>query len=145
LVWVSSNPYQLGEFVAYNLNTVFTEGPENKQAIPLNNKELTIEKDPFQYTQGYLDYETYRVVSREVSTAINNKEHLDPSMLIEFQNSNPEYWKVYYLTGKYNYEKKYFRAALNAFEKAKTKEITTIPDQEHIDLYIKKIKRKLNE
>lgn len=145
LVWVSSNPYQLGEFVAYNLNTVFTEGPENKQAIPLNNKELTIEKDPFQYTQGYLDYETYRVVSREVSTAINNKEHLDPSMLIEFQNSNPEYWKVYYLTGKYNYEKKYYRAALNAFEKAKTKEITTIPDQEHIDLYIKKIKRKLNE
>ncbi|MCX7551446.1 C45 family autoproteolytic acyltransferase/hydolase [Xanthomarina sp. F2636L] len=145
LVWVSANPYQLGEFVAYNLNTIFSEGPENKQAIPLNNKELTIEKDPFQYTQAYSNYETYRILSREVSKAINNDDHLDPNILNKLKNSNPEYWKAYYLIGIYHYEKKYYRAALNAFEIAKTKEITTVPDQEHIDLYIKKIKRKLNE
>ncbi|MCX7548917.1 C45 family autoproteolytic acyltransferase/hydrolase [Xanthomarina sp. F1114] len=143
LVWVSANPYQLGEFVAYNLNTVFNEGPENNQALPLNNKELTIEKDPFQYTQAYLDYETYRVLSRQVEKAISNDEHIVPNMLTKLQNSNPEYWKTYYLIGKYHYEKEYYTAALNAFEIAKTKEITTVPDQEQIDLYLKKIKRKL--
>ena len=145
LVWVSSNPYQLGEFVAYNLNTIFREGPENKQANPLNNKDLTIEEDPFQYTKAYLNYETYRILRRNVAKAINNKEHLSTDQLLEFQNTNPEYWEVYYLTGKYLYGKNYYRAALRAFEKAKTKEITTVPDQEQIDLYIKKIKRKLNK
>ncbi|MEO8933746.1 MAG: C45 family peptidase [Xanthomarina sp.] len=145
LVWVSSNPYQLGEFVAYNLNTIFDESPKNKQALPLNNNDLTIEKDSFQYTQAYLDYERYRELSREVSDAINKDEHLDSNLLLEFQNSNPEYWEVYYLIGKYHYQKKYYRAALHAFEKAKTKEITTIPDQKNIDLYLKKIQRKLNE
>lgn len=145
LVWVSSNPYQLGEFVAYNLNTVFNEGPKNNEAKPLNIPSLTIEEDPFQYTQAYLDYETYRVLSRQVEKAISNKNHIVPIMLTQLKNNNPEYWQAYYLIGKYHYEKKYYRAALNAFEKAKTKEITTIPDQKQIDLYIKKIKRKLNE
>ena len=145
LVWVSSNPYQLGEFVAYNLNTIFNEVPKNKQAEPLNNLALTIEEDPFQYTQAYMDYEAYRILSRQVEKAISNNEQLVPIMLEELQKLNPEYWQAYYLVGKYNYEKKYYRAALNAFEKAKTKEITTVPDQEQIDLYIKKIKRKLNE
>ncbi|WP_417874195.1 C45 family autoproteolytic acyltransferase/hydolase [Xanthomarina gelatinilytica] len=145
LVWVSSNPYQLGEFVAYNLNTIFNEAPKNKQAEPLNNLALTIEEDPFQYTQAYMDYEAYRILSRQVEKAISNNEQLVPIILEELQKLNPEYWQAYYLVGKYNYEKKYYRAALNAFEKAKTKEITTVPDQEQIDLYIKKIKRKLNE
>jgi predicted choloylglycine hydrolase len=145
LVWVSANPYQLGAYVAYNLNTVFNEGSENTEAKPLNNKSLTIEKDPFQFTEAYLDYEKYRVLSREVETAINDNDHVDPMTLTQLQETNPDYWQAYYLIGKYNFEKKYYRAALNAFEEAKTKEITTIPDLEQIDLYIKKIKRKLDE
>jgi tetratricopeptide (TPR) repeat protein len=142
---VSANPYQLGAYVAYNLNTVFNDGPENTEAKPLNNKSLTIEKDPFQFTEAYLDYEKYRVLSREVENAISDNDHVDPMTLTQLQETNPDYWQAYYLIGKYNFEKKYYRAALNAFEEAKTKEITTIPDLEQIDLYIKKIKRKLDE
>ncbi|GGG35569.1 C45 family autoproteolytic acyltransferase/hydolase [Bizionia arctica] len=145
LVWVSANPYQLGAFVAYNLNTIFNEGPENREAKPLNNKKLTIEKDPFQYTETYLDYEKYRVISRQVENAIGDDDYVDPNTLRALQETNPDYWQAYYLTGKYHYENKQFRAALNAFQKAKTKEITTVPDQEQIDLYIKKITKKLND
>lgn len=144
LVWVSSNPYQLGEFVAYNLNTVFKNAKTNNSATPLRNDNLTIEEDPFQYNQAYRDYEEYRVLRRQVLSAINNDEHLLPVTLEKLVSLNPDYWETYYLVGKYNYEKKYYTAALKAFELAKTKEITTVPDQEHIDLYIKKIKRKLN-
>lgn len=145
MVWVSSNPYQLGEFVAYNLNDVFNEASSNTNALPLNNDDVTIEEDPFQYTHAYFNYEKYRTLNKQLSKAINSKTHLKPSLLIEFQNSNPDFWEPYFLVGKYYYEHGYYRAALTAFEKAKTKEITTVPDQEHIDLYIKKIKRRLNE
>ena len=41
-------------------------------------------------------------------------------------------------------KKAFFTAALNAFETANTKEITTVPDQREIDSYIIKLKRKLN-
>ncbi|WP_191858297.1 C45 family autoproteolytic acyltransferase/hydolase [Hanstruepera ponticola] len=145
VVWVSANPYQLGAFVAYDLNTVFQEAPKNKSGISLHNETLTIEVDPFLYTDTYQNYERNRVLSREISKAISNNEHVKPKTLKEFQKTNPDYWEVYYIIGKYNYEKKYYRAALNAFERAKTKEITTVPDREEIDLYIKKIKRRLNE
>ena len=145
LVWVSSNPYQLGEFVAYNLNTIFNEAAKNTSAKTINNSSLTIEKDSFQYTQAFLDYEAYRVLSRSITEAINNDKQVDPIALHKLQELNPDYWEASYLIGKYYYENKYYTAALNAFETAKTKEITTVPDQEQIDLYIKKIKRKLNE
>ena len=144
LVWVSANPYQLGEFVAYNLNTVFENAEYNISASPLHNDILTIEKDPFQYTQAYEDYEAYRVLRRHVLSAINNEEQLLPITLEKLIGLNPEYWETYYLVGKYNYVNKYYQAALNAFQEARTKEITTVPDQEQVDLYIKKIKRKLN-
>ncbi len=140
LVWVSSNPYQLGEFVAYNLNDVFN----NPIKKPLAEQGLTIEKDPFQFTKAYKDYQSYRLLKTQVEIATKNKQHLDSSVLTKLQSTNPEYWEAYYLVGKYYYNKKYFTAALHAFQKASTKEITTVPDKLNIDSYIKKLKRKLN-
>lgn len=139
LVWVSSNPYQLGEFVAYDLNAIF----KNPNKLSLANTALNIEKDPFQFTQAYRDYQTYRTIRAQVLSAIKNNETLTPEILSELRNKNPEYWEAYYLVGKYYYEKGYYTASLNAFKKAKTKEITTVPDQQDVDKYIKKLKRKL--
>lgn len=139
-VWVSSNPYQLGAFVAYDLDDVFND---NRSHVNVSQPELLIEADDFQYTKAFQDYEQYRVLSRTLQKAINEDTHLEPTMLSKIQQLNPEYWEVYYLVGKYYYEKGYYTAALISFEKAKTKEITTVPDQEALEKYIKKIKRKL--
>lgn len=139
LVWVSSNPYQLGEFVAYNLNAIF----KNPNKLSLANTALNIEKDPFQFTQAYRDYQMYRTLRAQVLSAIKNNETLTPEILSELRNKNPQYWEAYYLVGKYYYEKGYYTASLNAFEKAKTKEITTVPDLQDVDKHIKKLKRKL--
>ena len=140
-VWVSSNPYQLGEFVAYDLDEVFGS---TSPKINLSKPELTIEADAFQYTQVYQDYEAYRILNRTLQNAISNDTHLAPLIITEIQRLNPEYWEVYYLIGQYYYDKGYYTAALYAFEIANTKEITTVPDQREIDSYIKKLKRKLN-
>ena len=140
LVWISSNPYQLGEFVAYNLKEVF----KNPNRQPLSNVELNIEKDPFQFSKSYKNYETYRKLRAQVLLSIKEGKNIDSSIISDLQNTNPEYWEAYYLVGKYYYIKGYFTAALNAFKKAKTKEITTIPDQQQVDRYIKKLKRKLD-
>lgn len=140
LVWVSSSPYQLGEYVAYDLNDVF----KNPKTKSLSSAELNIEKDDFQFTKAFQNYETYRELRSHVLSSIDNDESIDSSILSELQTLNPEYWEAYYLVGKYHYKKGYYTAALNAFKKAKTKEITTVPDQKQVDTYIKKLKRKLN-
>lgn len=139
LVWVSSNPYQLGEFVAYNLNDVFS----NPEKASFSDIDLKIEKDSFLYTKAYKDYEVYRKLKSEVQTLIKRKARIDPQMISDFIASNPEFWEAHYLKGSYYYKRKYYTAALNAFQEAASKEITTIPDKEHLDRYIKKLKRKL--
>lgn len=142
LVWVSSNPYQLGEFTAYDLNKVFND---TKKGTSFSSPSLNIEKDPFQYTEAYTDYEENRVLKRKVQAAISDKKHLEPSVLTKLRQTNPFLWETHYLTGLYSYNKGYYRAALNAFKAAKKLEITTVPDEKEVDLYIKKLKRKLNE
>ena len=145
MVWVSSNPYQLGEYVAYNLNDIFKNIPLTSSNGILSNSESNIKKDNFQYTKAFQDYEMYRVLKTQIEEAIEENKSIEPSVLLAIQNANPEYWESYYLVGDYYYQKKYYRAALNAFEKANTKEITTIPNKKQLELYIKKLKRKLNE
>jgi len=143
LVWVSSNPYQLGEFVAYDLNEVFNDTPTHFPTTPLAEEELTVPEDPFQYSTEYTNYQRYRGLKKQVLTAIAGERHLEQSLLSDLRQSNPEYWEAYYLAGRYQYGKGYHTAALEVFETALNKEITTVPDKENVMRYIKKIKRRL--
>lgn len=142
LVWVSSNPYQLGEFTAYDLNKVFSE---NRRGLLHSSTNLNVEKDPFQFTEAYKDYEENRVLKRQVQTAIHQKKHIEPSVLTKLQRTNPFLWENHYLVGLYHYNRRYFRAALNAFKKAEKCVVTTVPDKKNLMSYIKKTKRKLGE
>ncbi|WP_053991967.1 C45 family peptidase [Mangrovimonas sp. TPBH4] len=141
LVWVSAPPYQLGAFVAYDLDEVF--GGNSEKGRSLQNEALIIESDEFLFTEAYANYENYRVLSRRLTEAIQNDMHLGPELLFEFEKSNPDYWETYYMLGQYYYKKKYYTAAQNAFGKALTKEISTVPYKQDIQHYLKKIKRQL--
>ena len=74
---------------------------------------------------------------------ILSKETIDSKNLKTLTTLNPDYWESYYLVGKYYYNMKFYDLALNQFNIAKSKEITTLQDQREIDLYIKRTKRKL--
>jgi hypothetical protein len=50
---------------------------------------------------------------------------------------------VYFQAGKYYFNQKDYLKAKAEFENALTKEITTIPDKENIQKYLKKTLRKL--
>ncbi|XHP72497.1 hypothetical protein KCTC52924_00219 [Arenibacter antarcticus] len=144
MVWVSSNPYQLGEFVAYDLKEIFKDSNNQNPRKSLSSPWKNIEKDSFLYTQTYLDYEKYREYSLQIQMAITEKNPLSPSFLETFKKLNPEFWETHYWIGRYYYEKKYYTAAYYAFLVASTKEITTVPQEEKVHSYIKKTKRKIN-
>ncbi|MET2985331.1 C45 family peptidase [Aureibaculum conchae] len=138
-VWVSTNPYQLGEFVSYDLNTVFQKFENANETI--SEEQLTIPQDNFVQTQAYKNYERYRVLRRELLAIIDAEGKASPELLDELKTTNPDYWEGYYLIGKYYYEKGYDASAFKEFKMALTKEITTVPDRERIEKHIKKIER----
>ena len=140
IFWVSTNPYQLGEYVAYDLNTIFDNSNSDTSFY---QSKLIIEKDTFQYTKAYMNYEAYRDLSSQIKNKILSKETIDSKNLKTLTTLNPDYWESYYLVGKYYYNMKFYDLALNQFNIAKSKEITTLQDQREIDLYIKRTKRKL--
>jgi predicted choloylglycine hydrolase len=142
LVWVSSSPYQLGEFVCYDLNTIFKNRKVDDTIVSLENEKLNIAKDPFLKTTAYENYELFRIEDRKMDAFLANKKELPPNFIVNYQSLNPDNWVVFYKAGLYFYKKKEYVLAQEQFEKALTKEITTLPQKEAIEKYIKKIKRK---
>jgi len=142
LVWVSSNPYQLGEFVCYDLNEIFSD--KRLQNGKFAKSELNIAKDPFVDSQEFENYEVYKMINAEVNDAIENENVLlSEDSIAYYQSLNPDFWWVYYQAGKYYFKQKEYSKAKSEFEKALTKEITTAPDKENVEKYLKKTLKKL--
>lgn len=140
MVWVSSNPYQLGEFVAYDLNDVFSRPLHSK--IPLGIDSLTIAKDPFLESKEYADYEEFRITDRRIEAKIAAHKRLLEKEIEQYQKLNPEYWLVYYRIGVYYYNREQYEAAKKQFETALSKEVTTQTGIKNMNKYLRKIKRK---
>ena len=141
LVWVSANPFQLGEFVCYNLDSIFSR--KSNLAVSFEEENLNIAKDPFIKTEAFRNYKKFKVENHQFDLYLKKKEKVSSEFIKYYQSLNPDYWVVYYKTGLYFYQKKEFRAAQVNFEKALTKEITTAPEKAKIEKYLKKLKRKL--
>ena len=142
LVWVASNPYQLGAYVAYNLNEVFgTEHYDNLTSMAIDS--LTIPEDDFVNSTAYKNYEKFRINDRVIERTIKLDGKLPEGFIANYQQENPHYWEVYYKVGLYYYNKGYLAAARVEFEKALTKEITTLPEKIRIEEYVKELNKKL--
>lgn len=141
MVWVSSNPYQLGEFVCYDLNKIFSEN--RPKSGSLSSPEKNIARDSFADSQEFENYLEYRKLNDVITKATELKtESLSDDFLENYIQLNPEFWYVYYKVGKYYFEKKQYFLAQKYFENALTKEVTTIPDKENLEKLLEKCKKK---
>lgn len=142
LVWVSANPYQLGEFVCYDLNEIFSD--KRLKSGELAKSNLNIAKDPFINSQEYKNYEEYKKLSSQIEDAIDGKTKiLSDQFINNYQSLNPDFWFLYYQAGKYYFNKKEYSKAKIQFDAALKKEITTVPDKENVEEYLKKTLKKL--
>ncbi len=127
IVWVSTQPWQLGEYVAYDLKKVFQLDTVPGEDTYLNDTSLTLPGDPFMQTSTFDDFMQYRKWKKVIAEYIKSKERInnEENFLNDFVKLNPEYYYAYMLTGDYysiigNSEKAlaYYRIAL-------TKELET--------------------
>lgn len=135
LVWVSTSPWQLGEFVAYDLKKIFAmKGLQNNHE--LYDSTLTIAADSFLLTTQYKNFERYRNFKNRIALG----EKINTDSLVA---SNPQFYHTYVLAGDYCYNNNRYREALTFYEQALTREIATRQEEHYIREQIKKIKEKL--
>lgn len=139
LMWVSANPYQLGEFVAYDLDEVFAKFNSDEIHGSVAIDSLSIPEDEFLYSQQFQNYLEFKKKSEmfAVGSLIQDDE------IQSFIKLNPEFWKTYFIVGEYYFNQKDFKNALENYQIALRKEITTLPDKELILKRIRKCERRL--
>ena len=135
LVWVSTSPWQLGEFVAYDLNKIFARhGLQENHEI--YDSTLTIAPDTFLLTQQFKNFEKYR----EYKHRIAEGEEINTDSLVA---SNPQFYHAYVLAGDYCFKHEQFIGAIKYYEQALTKEVATKQEEAYIRQQITDIQKKL--
>ena len=136
LVWVSTQPWQLGEYVAYDLNKIFAmHGLQTNHEIA--DTALNIQADEFLKTDSYKAFVAFRTTKEKIL----NNEKID---VAQFIKTNPEYYDTYVLAGNYLFNQKQYAQAKKQYETALTKEVATKYEIENIQDKIKKCDKKLN-
>lgn len=140
IVWVSTDPYQLGSFLSYDLKEIFNKDFRSIQKSQFKNIEAN---DVFLYSEEFSNYQKYLILDRQIDEKLRNKSDIDKITIDNYKKFNPEFWKVYYKIGNYYQQKGYYKAALNEYQIAIKKEVTTQTEKHKIQKKIKKLERKL--
>ncbi len=135
IAWVSTSPWQLGQYVAYDLNKIFAmQGMKDNKEIA--DSSLSIAADSFLLTPGYKNFEVFRNIKQQFMDGLN----INTTALIA---SNPNYYHTYVIAGDYLYKQKNYTESLKNYKLALTKLIATKPEEDHIKKQIEKINKKL--
>ena len=126
LMWVSTAPYQLGAFVAYDLNAIF-----NKPSLPKNDQyidSLTVAPDPLATSLAFANYVQFRALKQQVLNWTKDGqtyEENQASKAAQLTQLNPNYYHAHALLGDYYKEKGQCHLAIPVYELALTLEIAT--------------------
>ena len=138
LVWVSSSPYQLGEFVCYDLEKIFNS--DFQGVISAQTQERNIPKSKFLSTKEYENYEKYRILEHKIETDLKTNKFIDNQSIMQLENLNPDYWKAFFIIGKVLLKNKDKRARIY-FEKSLSLEIPYSDERQEVEKYFKKSKK----
>ncbi len=98
LMWVSTSPYQLGSYVCYDLNKIFSEAASFEFNQEIVTDSLTITADSFLYSNQYANFIEFRKIILKLK---KNPDQFKSSEIERFISLNPEYYQTYESAGDY--------------------------------------------
>jgi len=121
--WVSTFPYQFGEYLSYNLDQVLNTPDINQNTI-LYDSTFNIEPSPFLYSYDFNNYTEYCRLRKTLQTNIKEGTRIENenAFMNNLINSNLEYYQGYVLAANYFYTNNEKQKALDYYKKALTKE-----------------------
>lgn len=136
-MWVSTSNWQLGEYICYDLNKIFSINHLTKDTSIIEASK-TIPADSFIYSDEYLKFLHFR----KNKLALLAGEPVDTAKVVR---SNPNYYDSYRIAGDYSYNNGWYHAAKEYYQKALKYEIATVNEKEAIEEKIALCKKKLIE
>lgn len=103
LMWVSSNPYQLGAFVCYDLGAIFgSSNSSGRQVGKLSSDEHTISADEFLHSTEFEQFRTFKGLKQQIFDHLVFGRGRDLHFREEqaFVESNPNSYVTYQLMGE---------------------------------------------
>ena len=133
VVWVSSPPYQLGDFLAYDLKKIF-HGNEAEVTLDYIDS-LSIPSDPFLYSEAYKKYVYFAQTRDRIQHYLfgGKGEKLTNDEVAAFENSNPNSYLTYYYLGEYFKSQKEWERAKQYYEVGLTKDIAKVSERAHME------------
>ena len=133
-VWVSTSPFQLGEYICYDLNQIFNRADTITQNSVLHETSLTIAKDSFLMNGKYEEFIRYKEIINQIQAAIKSDRKIEEEDFLfnELIELNPEYYETYVYIGNYFNHFNMNDKAILASRKALSKEIPNIYQRESI-------------
>ncbi|MBL4698838.1 MAG: hypothetical protein JKX70_08385, partial [Phycisphaerales bacterium] len=133
LMWVSVNPFQLGKFLCYDLNSVFSETYKNLRPKGIYIDSLTIAEDAFLSSEKYTDFIFYRKMKNRLFDFVVLGKAIEWNAGIEqrFIDSNPESYVTYLVLGDYYLEQENLKKAREYYKICLSKEVASLQEREN--------------
>jgi isopenicillin-N N-acyltransferase-like protein len=138
--WVSTEPWQLGTYVCYDLRKIFAMNGLQKN-IEVANTSENIAPDSFLYTDDFQKF----LLFRDAKLAWMKKGVTSNIQPWTFTLNNPQYYDAYRLAGDVFVAQGKLEDARAAYLEALTKVIATEPEKRAIQDKIHKIELKLQQ
>lgn len=123
--WVSTEPWQLGTYVCYDLRKIF-----NMQGllhdVEIADTPLNIPADTFLKTNEFKQF----LVFRQNKMALLQKQPVDTAAVV---HNNPDLYDSYRIAGDYCKERKWYAAAIKYYTQALQHEVATVYEREAIE------------
>lgn len=134
LIWISTQPFQLGKYICYDLNKVFVNASAPKEKKEIHEADKTIGEDPFLKTDTYRKYLYFKNMKNCLQYSIKSAFNLSvPASAIDaFIQSNPESYYTYWIAGDYYKKQNDLQKAIDYYTIALTKEVATGKEAEQI-------------
>lgn len=134
LVWVSTTPWQMGKYVAYDLNKIFANKKTDNNEV--YEASLTIPADTTfggKQLSHYLKYFNYRF-------PFQPHGEVNADSIVSW---NPELYHVYMLAGDCEMELKNYQRAITFYETGLQKEVATEQERNYMVKRLEECKSKL--
>ena len=133
IMWISTSPWQAGQYIAYDLAKIFSGKTSFKSEI--SDLQLSIPADT---TVPIDDVFRIKQLTHKFRKAIAQAQTIDDAELAEFEQLNPELFATYEILGDYYYSQSDAATARKYWEKALQKSIPKQSERE-------RIKNKINQ
>jgi len=131
MVWISTSPYQLGSYIAYDLKQILASPELMLKHKQIYKKALTLPADSFLDSRDWENFQQFKKLTLEITGAAPEKG-LSDTEIQAYIELNKDFFYTWEVCGDYYLRKHEITKARECYQEALSRDIPTLDEQERI-------------